>query len=63
MNLHGLTQGANGGKGIARPELAGDHGFLRGEAHLFVHRDTGLERQPERDQGLSPCITGVLYHV
>ena len=49
---------------------AGDHGFLRGKGHLFVHRDAGLEGQAERDHKLPPepaegslRITGVLYHV
>ena len=56
MNLHGLAQGANGGKGIAGAKLAGDHGLLRGESHLFVYRDAGLKGEAKGNQGSPPRL-------
>jgi hypothetical protein len=37
------AQGAHGGKGIARAELAGHHGFGGGVNHLLVDGAAGTE--------------------
>jgi hypothetical protein len=47
INLELAAEGANGGKGVAGKELAGDHRLLRGVDDLLEERDAGPELDTE----------------
>jgi hypothetical protein len=53
VDFHGFAERANGWKGIAGAQLAGDHGLLGGKRHLFVDRNAGLRSQPEWNHGFT----------
>jgi hypothetical protein len=49
VNFHGASQGADGRKGVAGAELAGENGFFGGKDNLVRDGDAGLRNEPEWD--------------
>ena len=49
VDLQFLAKRADGRKRLPRTKLSGDDGLFRGIDDLLVERDTGLEREAERD--------------